>query len=229
MYSNFSLDKAREIAYEFKIPLELKLKKLADFQRRLILISAILATKVSILFLEDPFTHLPGGEASLLQYIFAKELKSERSILFTISDNNIARYNFEKYYLLKDDGLELKKLKKEEKDEVKKKKIKKIPVWDNEKAFLVDYNEIRWISTHKGKSTLHTEEKEYNVNSLLRELEERLDFPPFFRCHRSYIINLNYIEEVITWFNGTYNLKVGDEEIPVSRSNVEELEKMLGI
>mgnify|MGYP006306731147 CR=1 FL=1 len=64
---------------------------------------------------------------------------------------------------------------------------------------------------------------------LLRELEERLDLPPFVRCHRSYIVNLNYVEEVVTCFNGTYNLKVGEEEIPVSRSKAKELEKMLGI
>ena len=108
-------------------------------------------------------------------------------------------------------------------------KIKKIPVWNDEKAFLIDHKDIKWISTYKGKSTLHTKDKEYNVNLLLRELEDRLDFPPFFRCHRSYIINLNHIEEVITWFNGTYNLKIEEEEIPVSRSNVKELEEILGM
>ncbi len=232
LYSDFSLDKAREIAYEFKIPLEMKLKKMPDFQRRLILISAILATQLPLLFLEVPLTHMPGGEASLLQYIFREELKNERAILLTLSEDKIERYQFSKYYLLKSQGIEITKTQRDKEtieDKEQNDKIKKIPVWDNEKAFLVDHKKIRWISTYKGKSTLHTKDKEYNVNLLLRELEERLDFPPFFRCHRSYIINLNYIEEVITWFNGTYNLKIGDEKIPVSRSNVKELEKILGM
>ncbi|MGM0438774.1 MAG: LytTR family transcriptional regulator DNA-binding domain-containing protein, partial [Bacillota bacterium] len=230
LYNDFSREKARELVYEFKIPLERKLKELPDFQRRIISIAAILATKQKLLFLEEPLTNLPGSEASLLQYIFEEELKDDKAILLTLSRDKIERYNFNKYYFLKKEGIELKDTKKEieEKKDIEE-KIKKIPVWDEEKAFLVDHKDIKWISTYKGKSTLHTGDNEYNVNLLLRELEERLDFPPFFRCHRSYIINLNYIEEVVTWFNGTYNLKIADEEIPVSRSNVKELEEILGI
>ena len=231
IYTEFSRDKARELVYEFKIPLERKLKELPDFQRRIIVISAILATKQKILFLEEPLTNLPGSEASLLQYIFAEELKDDRTILLTLSKDKIERYNFNEYYLLNKNGVKLrdKKEKSTNKKDNDEEKIKKIPVWDEEKAFLVDHQDIKWISTYKGKSTLHTADNEYNVNLLLRELEERLDFPPFFRCHRSYIINLNYIEEVVTWFNGTYNLKIAEEEIPVSRSNVKELEEILGI
>ena len=205
LYNDFSREKARELVYEFKIPLERKLKELPDFQRRIIIISAILASKQQILFLEEPLTNLPGSESSLMQYIFEEELKNDKAILFTLSSDKVERYNFAEYYLLNKEGIELK-------DKRKK-----------------DHKDIKWISTYKGKSTLHTEDNEYNVNLLLRELEERLDSPPFFRCHRSYIINLNYIEEVVTWFNGTYNLKVADEEIPVSRSNVKELEEILGI
>lgn len=231
LYNDFSREKARELVYEFKIPLERKLKELPDFQRRIIIISAILASKQQILFLEEPLTNLPGSESSLMQYIFEEELKNDKAILFTLSSDKVERYNFAEYYLLNKEGIELKDKRKKDKTKNghEEEKIKKIPVWDEEKAFLVDHKDIKWISTYKGKSTLHTEDNEYNVNLLLRELEERLDSPPFFRCHRSYIINLNYIEEVVTWFNGTYNLKVADEEIPVSRSNVKELEEILGI
>jgi len=70
LYNDFSREKARELVYEFKIPLERKLKELPDFQRRIISIAAILATKQKLLFLEEPLTNLPGSEASLLQYIF---------------------------------------------------------------------------------------------------------------------------------------------------------------
>lgn len=232
IFTSFSQNRAREICYKFKIPLEIKMRKLPDFQRKLIMISALLATDSSLLLLEEPLAKIPGGEAVLLLYLLREELEKGRSILFTIQEDKLERYEFDRFYTITSDGLKHKKINLNDKQEVKKQKdgiIKKIPVWDEEKAFLIDHKEIKWISTYKGKSTLHTGDGEYNVNMLLCDLEERLDSPPFLRCHRSYIVNLNQIEEVVTWFNGTYNLKIGKEDIPVSRSKAKELEKTLGI
>ena len=44
----------------------------------------------------------------------------------------------------------------------------------------------------------------------------------FFRCHRSYTVNLTKIREIVPWFNQTYILRLKDltEEVPVSRSKV---------
>ena len=60
----------------------------------------------------------------------------------------------------------------------------------------------------------------------LRELEETLDHSSFFRPHRSYLVNLNHVDEITPWFNGAYNLTMDDPEqtkIPVSRSARKEL------
>ncbi|MFW6271026.1 MAG: LytTR family transcriptional regulator DNA-binding domain-containing protein [Bacillota bacterium] len=43
------------------------------------------------------------------------------------------------------------------------------------------------------------------------------------------MVNIEHVEEVITWFNGSYILKIGDNEIPVSRSRTGELKNLLGI
>ena len=53
----------------------------------------------------------------------------------------------------------------------------------------------------------------------------------FFRTHKSYIVNLNKIESVETWFNGTYNINLTGhkEQIPVSRNSAGDFKKVMNI
>lgn len=56
----------------------------------------------------------------------------------------------------------------------------------------------------------------------ISELMLRLPTADFFRCHRSYCININNVKEIIPWVNSTYMIKLTNVEqhIPVSRSNL---------
>lgn len=59
-----------------------------------------------------------------------------------------------------------------------------------------------------------------------------LNLPQFFRCHRSYLVNLSKVKELIPWFKGNYYLIINDEseeEIPVGRTRVNELKKKLNL
>lgn len=79
---------------------------------------------------------------------------------------------------------------------------------------------------------IHTKEgKSLMSKSTLQELEEKLSGFDFFRPHRSYLINLNEVAELIPWFNGAYNIKMkaaSDLKVPVSRDAAKELFKRLG-
>jgi len=62
------------------------------------------------------------------------------------------------------------------------------------------------------------------------QLEEKLQMYDFFRTHKSYLVNLQYVSELEPWFNGAYNLTLKGEghiRIPVSRTMVKELLKRL--
>lgn len=107
----------------------------------------------------------------------------------------------------------------------------KIPVEENERYRLVDYTEIYYFSTAENKVKVHNETETYLTNLSLKELEKRLP-SDFFRIHRSYIVNLNKIKEVIPWFKGKYQIVLADSvehEIPVSRSKVDKLNKLLNL
>ncbi|SKC65278.1 LytR/AlgR family response regulator transcription factor [Maledivibacter halophilus] len=76
-----------------------------------------------------------------------------------------------------------------------------------------------------------TSDKEFECYKSLSEIEQILPEDEFLKCHRSYIINLNYIESIIPWFNRTYRVKLKgfNKEIPVSRNQTAELKNRMQI
>jgi DNA-binding LytR/AlgR family response regulator len=69
------------------------------------------------------------------------------------------------------------------------------------------------------------------VRGTLSALEKTLPGTRFFRCHRSYIVNLYQVTEIVPFFNGTWLLKVrgGSEDVPVSRSQARRLRELMGL
>ena len=63
------------------------------------------------------------------------------------------------------------------------------------------------------------------------EFEKKLTSEKFFKTHRSYIVNVNKIKEIIPWFNSTYKLKLNgiENDIYVSRSKIKEFKKLMNI
>jgi two-component system LytT family response regulator/two-component system response regulator LytT len=64
----------------------------------------------------------------------------------------------------------------------------------------------------------------------IEELQASLDPETFWRVHRSYLVNINRIREVIPWFKSSYQLKMDDKkqtEIPVSRVQTKRLRALL--
>jgi two-component system LytT family response regulator/two-component system response regulator LytT len=102
-----------------------------------------------------------------------------------------------------------------------------------ERYILVDHAEIVYASVEDGVVTVVTDQVSGTSNSrTLEELAATLDPDVFWRVHRSYIVNLERIKEVIPWFNRTIQLKMGDRtrtEIPVSRSQTRRLKEHLNL
>lgn len=107
--------------------------------------------------------------------------------------------------------------------------VNKVPCENNGRIILIDIDKIYFCYSKYEKNYLKTDKGKYYTSKTLQELLEK---EQFFRCHRSYIVNINKIKEVYSWFNGTYKIVVDDgdnSELPVSRTHVRELKKILGI
>ncbi len=87
-------------------------------------------------------------------------------------------------------------------------------------ASLVDDGITVVTSQHAGTSNYRT----------LDELQARLDPTVFWRVHRSHLVNINKIKEIVPWFSRNYILKMKDAkstEIPVSRTQTRRLREYL--
>jgi DNA-binding LytR/AlgR family response regulator len=74
--------------------------------------------------------------------------------------------------------------------------------------------------------TVRTADGRYHVRHSLHELEERLERHGFLRVHRAYLVNLNHVSSIDSFFNGTYLLKLTglpDLTVPVSRRHAADL------
>lgn len=109
-------------------------------------------------------------------------------------------------------------------------KISKLLLDDGNRVSVVDPNSIYYVMRDERVVRIFTKEQEYESKLTLQELEEKLAPYHFFRSHRSYLVNLQYIEEIQPWFNRTYNLILKDypkTKIPVSRSAAKDLMNIL--
>ena len=107
----------------------------------------------------------------------------------------------------------------------------KLLVKSQGRLLLVDAAEIVCASIEDGTITISTREFEGTSNfRTVEELAESDDSDRFWRPHRSYLVNIDYIKEVMPWFKSSYMLKMADKkqsEIPVSRAQTKRLRELL--
>ncbi|QQK76861.1 response regulator transcription factor [Salicibibacter cibarius] len=97
----------------------------------------------------------------------------------------------------------------------------KVLITDEKSSFVLAPESIIYVAKIENVLEIHTKDQLFQSKMTLRELEEKLRGFPFFRSHRAYLINLDYVQEITPWFNGTYNLTMDGEKeskIPVSRA-----------
>jgi two-component system response regulator LytT len=106
----------------------------------------------------------------------------------------------------------------------------KILVRSQQKLLLVDGEDLVWASVDRGSVSVMAREAEGSSNyRTLEDLTEALDSESFWRPHRSFLVNIHHIKEVVPWFNSTYMLKMDDKkhtEIPVSRSQIKRMREL---
>jgi two-component system LytT family response regulator/two-component system response regulator LytT len=109
----------------------------------------------------------------------------------------------------------------------------KLLVRNGTRNLIVDAQELIYATIDSGVITLVTAQVEGQSNfRTLEELQAALDSDTFWRAHRSFVVNVNRIREVVPWFKSTYQLKMDDKrssEIPVSRMQSRRLREMLNL
>ena len=107
----------------------------------------------------------------------------------------------------------------------------KLPVREKGKITLLNQEDIVYCESQGKKVFIATKEEDYLSSYTLNELENRLDSSIFFRAHQAFIVNLNYVKEIINFGEGSYllNLDYGKKNLILSRSRAKLLRQKMGI
>ncbi|PTA87708.1 DNA-binding response regulator [Kosakonia sp. H7A] len=101
----------------------------------------------------------------------------------------------------------------------------------DERIIVTNINDIYYAEAHEKMTFVYTKRESYVMPMNITEFCSKLPTAHFFRCHRSYCVNLDKIREIEPWFNNTYILRLRDLDfqVPVSRSKVKEFRQLMNL
>ena len=111
---------------------------------------------------------------------------------------------------------------------IKNSNLKKITVNIDERLYVISLNDVDYIEASEKETLIFSNQKKYISKIKISKWEEMLKGYNFYRCHRSFIINLDKITEIEQWFNSSWIIKIKNytTAIPVSRNNIKELKEL---
>jgi ABC-2 type transport system ATP-binding protein len=190
------------------------------------------------LVLEEPYFFLEEGDRRKFKVIL-DDLSREKQILILTSNLEDALISCDAIFRLNELGFHPLDIQDsdEEKQETPEQDsanitLQKIYTKRNGKVILFNPPEIDFIESVEGSILVHVDGENYDCALTLTELEQILANFGFFRCHRSYIVNLQKIREIITWTKNSYSLRLNtgkDAVVPLSRSKLQELKALLNL
>ncbi|MGD6774258.1 LytTR family transcriptional regulator DNA-binding domain-containing protein [Sutcliffiella horikoshii] len=217
------------------------IKNLTDDQKKRVSLFRMSLFSPEVLLIENPLNNLTGEGIELylkaLEHIHTNKIatlftsNSIEDLLLLSSD--IYRYN-------RISGLEKTDLSNEadsiseEKDESENfmpNNVFKVTCKLADKTIFFSPDEIDFIESINSVSNIRIDDEYFPTDLTMNELEEKLLKFGFFRCHRSYLVNLQRVSELISYSKNSYTLILRGKpnvKLPLSRNRLEELKQLIG-
>lgn len=105
-----------------------------------------------------------------------------------------------------------------------------LAIKDGSEITRVNISEIQWIDAAGDYMCVHTTDQTHIMRKTMKELDQQLDPRKFVRVHRSAIVNINYVQKLISHISGEYHLILNNgSELKVSRSHRDKVKDMIKI
>lgn len=180
---------------------KVKIKDLSSSKRMYVTLLRVFFAYQPTLVLEEPYFYLEEQDCRQLKRIL-DDLSQEKQILILTSNLEDALISCDAIYRLNESGFHPLDIRDfdEDKQEVQKQDeanitLQKISTKRNDKVILFNPPEIDFIESVEGSILVHVGGENYDCALTLTELEQRLLNFGFFRCHRSYIVNLQKVRD----------------------------------
>jgi len=204
-----------------------KVNQLPSGLARRLAFGRTLLHRPSILILAYPFARCDEDSLNLIKHLIHQEAENGNTILILDEDTANLGNLCSRIYFLRQGRIE----KILEGDEPQPSNLPfKIPVKLEGKVALLNPSDILYAEASEGHTLLITRDGELDSQYTLQELEERLKLSGFFRAHRSFLVNLQHVQEVIPYSKNSFSLRLNDKdhtEIPLSKNSASELRDML--
>jgi len=212
-----------------------ELEIIGEFEDSMSVLNFFEKNSVDIIFLD---INMPNMNGMVLAKLISKfEIKPKIIFITAYGEYAVDAFSIKAFdYILKpyseeriiktlDSLIEGNKIKK-----LKEENINRLTLWKGEKMYVLSLDEIYIFEACERETKVYAKGEIYFYKQKISNLEDELP-NIFFRTHRSYIVNINKIKEIIPWFNSTYNLKIEglDIEVPVSRNKIKKFRKLLNI
>ncbi|WP_107924981.1 LytTR family transcriptional regulator DNA-binding domain-containing protein [Lysinibacillus parviboronicapiens] len=188
--------------------------------------------------IEEPFQNLDEySKQNVLKLLIALQ-KQEKTIVLLSNNLEELIISSTEIYRLDAFGLHALDVKEDEIEKVPTHiesapiRLDKIPTKKNDKIILFNPPEIDYIESVEGVVCVYVANEAYPCTLSLNDLEQKLTPFGFFRSHRSYIVNLQKVREIITWTRNSYSLALNSNEktvVPLSKNKLADLKEILGI
>ena len=181
----------------------------------------------SILILESPFARCDEESLNLIKNVIRQNAQRGGSILILNEDTANLEDLCSRIYFLKQGRIE----QIINGSEAQPAALPfKIPVKLEGKVLLLNPVDILYAEASQGYTLLITKDAKLTSQYTLQELEERLKRSGFFRAHRSFLVNLQHVHEVIPYSRNSFSLRLNNNErteIPLSKNSAAELRDLL--
>ncbi len=181
----------------------------------------------AILLLEDPYNRCDEPTISLLNNLLRTAAEDQKTILILTASPDRLGAICDAIYTLESGRIIAVRHPQEEPATPLPFKI---PVKLEDSVALINPTDILYAEAQTGRIILFTTEGPLPSQFTLADLEARLSRSGFFRAHRSYLVNLQHVREVITYTRSSYALKLSDANgstIPLSKDAARELRELL--
>ncbi len=206
---------------------KIKVKELPSGLARRLAFGRALLHQPKILILGYPFARCDEDSLNLIKHLIRQQADQNVSILIMEEDSANLEDLCSRIYFLKQGRIqEIVEGKETQTSDLPF----KIPVKLEGKVALLNPGDILYAEASQGHTVLITKDAKLDSQYTLQELEERLKRSGFFRAHRSFLVNLQHVHEVIPYSKNSFSLRLNDSEkteIPLSKNSAAELRDML--
>lgn len=221
--------------FDFASEASTKVKKLTETKRNILTLIKPFCAKADWVVIEEPFHRIEQEDRFVIDQVIKGIERQGKSLLLLSTSLEDLLPLADTIYRMDERGIHKMEFEDEEaihQEESAQLKINKIQVKHQEKTLLFNPPEVDYIESIEGAVYINVAGTAYSSPLTLTELEARLHPYGFFRCHRSYIVNLQKVRELVSWTKNSYSIKLDVEKttiVPISRAKLTQLKELLGI